>query len=109
MNRLKLAVEWFKCHKTAIGMTLASVAGIMAGAGTVYGSDDLLHHAAVLGLIATALGGGGMMKSDEFYRARKEALDTGVDRRATSGGTIPPVDLKKLAEKVAPPPTEKDS
>lgn len=101
MQKLDGVFDWFKCHKAALGMTLASIAGIVAGAGTIYKNDELVHAAAVIGLIATALSGGGMMKSDDFYRDRKEVLETKVDRRAPrTGATIPPVDLKKLEAKV---------
>jgi hypothetical protein len=101
MESFQRFFAWFLAHKAAIGMFLASIAGIVAGAGTIYKNDDLIHIAAVIGLVATALGGAGMAKSDEFYRDRLNVIKTRLDRR-NDDSLIPAKDLKKLVDKVIP-------
>jgi hypothetical protein len=103
---------WFKANKAAIGVFLITLAGVVAGTGTLYGSDALVKAAAVIGMVGTALAGGGVMKSDQFYRDRAEVLETRIDRRAPRSAravdvyvepqTIPQADLMKLATKVEP-------
>lgn len=105
MDRVKAAIEWFKAHKAAIGAFFLTLATIVGGIAVEYRSDELVHFAAVLSIVGMALTGGGLMKSDEFYRDRNEAVTTQVDRRAGSGttsGLMPMPDLKKLVNKVRP-------
>ena len=95
MERLDSWLAWFKCHKAAMGAFFLSLATIVGGSGTIYGSDDLVHAAAVLALIGGSLSGGGMMKSDEFYREKAKVLNTKLDRR-NPDSLIPVQDLRKL-------------
>lgn len=105
MKQADDVIDWFKCHKAVFGSFFLGLATIVGGAGTIYKSDDLVHAAAVLALVGGTLVGSGAAKSDEFYRDRKEVLDTKVDRRAPrTGATIPPADLLKLEAKADPPP-----
>lgn len=101
MEKLTAAVEWFKAHKAAIGATLFAVATVVGGIAVEYKNDDLLHIAGVITILATTLSGGGLMKSDQFYRERLNVIKTQLDRR--NGDSLIPVnDLKKLVNKAAP-------
>lgn len=96
-------IAWFLSHKAALGAFLLSLATITGGTATIYKSDELVKAAAVMALAGGALSGGGLMKSDQFYRDRQEVLDTKVDRRAPAA-SIPQADLKKLEAKVEEKP-----
>ena len=110
-DKLKAAVIWVQSHKAPLGAFFLSLATIVGGAGVEYRNDDLIHVAGIIALLGTALSGGGMMKSDGFYKDRIEVLKTGLDRRnPDSIVPIPVRDLKKLLDKTSPdPPTEPDS
>ena len=95
MSGFDSAVGWFKCHRAPVGAFLLGLAAIVAGAGTIYESDDLVKAAALLSLVGGTLTGAGMAKSDEFHREKLALLKTKIDRRSPDS-LIPARDLQKL-------------
>lgn len=107
MKQVDSFLEWFKSHRTVFGSGCASLGAILIGAATLYDYDAIQKLGALVTLIGTHIGATGVAKSDEFYRDRKEVLETKVDRRAPrAGATIPSHDLKKLEDKADLPKPE---
>ena len=105
MDGIDRFIAWFAGHRAQFGVVCLSIGAVLTLAAQFYPSTHLTAAGAIIALIGSHLMTTGMFKSDDFHRDKLAVLQTQIDRRnPAQENLIPLADLKKLADKLIPPP-----